>query len=55
MSETVTVLLLTSLMILGTALCILGPLAAFGVMFWHWQRELKETLRIRRARTTQIR
>jgi hypothetical protein len=53
MSEMVTVLLLTSFLILATMLCILGPLAAFGVMFWHWQRELKETLRVRRARTTQ--
>jgi hypothetical protein len=46
---------LLGLMILAVAACILAPLTALGVMFWHWQKELKESNRLRQARTTQIR
>lgn len=42
-------------LIVASILCILGPVAALGVMFWHWHRELKETARVRQARSTQIR
>jgi hypothetical protein len=43
------------ILILASLLCIFGPLAALGVMFWHWHRELKETARLRQARSTQVR
>lgn len=46
---------LLGLMILAVTALILAPLTALGVMFWHWQRELKESVRLRQARTTQIR
>lgn len=47
--------LLLGLLVLGVAVSILAPLTALGVMFWHWQKELKESMRLRQARTTQIR
>lgn len=47
--------LLLVLMIGAVSICILAPLTALGVMFWHWQKELKESMRLRQARTTQIR
>ncbi len=46
---------LLCLLILAAIACILGPLTALGFMFWHWQKELKESLRLRQARSTQIR
>jgi hypothetical protein len=42
-------------MIAAVSACILAPLTALSVMFWHWQKELKESMRLRQARTTQIR
>jgi hypothetical protein len=50
---TLNILLLIVLALAGV-LCIFGPLTALGVMFWHWHKELKETSRLRVARTTQI-
>jgi hypothetical protein len=47
--------LLLGLIILAAVVCILAPLTALGVMFWHWQKELKQSMRLRQARTTQIR
>ncbi|MGH9562650.1 MAG: hypothetical protein ACRD3S_14455 [Terracidiphilus sp.] len=47
--------ILLGLMILAAGACIFGPLTALSVMFWHWQKELKESMRLRQARTTQIR
>jgi hypothetical protein len=55
MAGSVLNIVLLSLLILAAILCIFGPLTALGVMFWHWHRELKETARLRVARTTQIR
>lgn len=43
------------LTIAAISACILAPLTVLGVMFWHWQKELKESMRLRQARTTQIR
>jgi len=43
------------LVVLATAVCIVGPLAILGVVFWHWRKELAESARLRQARTTQIR
>jgi hypothetical protein len=42
-------------LVLASILCILGPLTALGVMFWHWHREIRKTARLRRARSTQVR
>jgi hypothetical protein len=55
MASTATSILLLGLLILGAALCIFGPLTALIVMFLHWNRELKETSRLRQARSTQVR
>ena len=46
---------LLGLLILAALVCILAPLAALGIMFWKWQKELRETSRQRQARTTQVR
>jgi hypothetical protein len=43
------------LLILAALVCILAPLTALGIMFWKWQKELRETARLRHARTTQVR
>ncbi|MDE3170705.1 MAG: hypothetical protein KGL75_11225 [Acidobacteriota bacterium] len=47
--------MLLGLMILAAAVLILGPLTALAFMFWHWQKELKASMRMRQARTTQVR
>ncbi|HXO45265.1 MAG TPA: hypothetical protein VN846_07325 [Candidatus Cybelea sp.] len=54
MAVTTLNILLLILLALAAVLCIFGPLTALGVMFWHWHKELKETSRLRVARTTQI-
>jgi len=46
---------LVALTVLGTGILIAAPLTALGVMFWHWQKELKHSARLRQARTTQVR
>ena len=55
MTGTVLNAILLGLLILAAILCIFAPLTALGIMFWHWHRELKETLRLRQARSTQVR
>ncbi len=55
MAGTVVNAILLGLLVLAGAACIFAPLTALGVMFWHWQKELKESIRMRQARTTQIR
>jgi hypothetical protein len=52
---TVTSALLLTLIIVASLLCLLGPLTAFAVMFWHWRKELREAARLRQARSTQVR
>ena len=53
MMESLTNAFLLSLLVLAAAVCILGPLVALGVIFWHWHKELKYTSRLRVSRTTQ--
>lgn len=48
-------LLLVGMLVLASIVCILGPLAVLGVMFWNWHRELRQTSRLRLARSTQVR
>jgi hypothetical protein len=43
------------IVILGSVLCVLAPLAVLGVMFWKWHKELAESVRLRQARSTQVR
>jgi len=47
--------LLLSIIAIGAALCVFGPLTALVVMFWHWHKELRASARLRLARTTQVR
>ena len=46
---------LLALTVLGFAVLIAAPLTTLGVMFWHWQKELSRSVRLRQARTTQFR
>ncbi|MGA9631700.1 MAG: hypothetical protein WBQ63_09785 [Candidatus Acidiferrales bacterium] len=48
-------LFLLLIVILGSVLCVLGPVAVLGVMFWKWHKELAEGIRLRQARSTQVR
>jgi len=48
-------LFLLLVVILGSVLCVLAPVTVLGVMFWKWHKELAESLRLRQARSTQIR
>lgn len=43
------------LTILTFTVLIAAPLTALGVMFWHWQKELSRSMRLRQSRTTQVR
>lgn len=43
------------IVILGSVLCVLAPVATLAVMFWKWQKELAESIRLRQARSTQVR
>jgi len=43
------------LVILGSVLCVFGPVTVLGVMFWKWHKELAESVRLRQARSTQVR
>jgi len=47
--------LLVGAIVLASIACIFGPLAVLGVMFWNWHKELRQTARLRLARTTQVR
>jgi hypothetical protein len=55
MAGTISNFLLLGLLILASMVCIFGPVTVLGVMFWHWHRELKESARLRVARSTQVR
>jgi hypothetical protein len=55
MTGTSVSIVLLIILIAASILCIFGPLTALGVMFWHWHRELRETARLRQARSTQVR
>jgi hypothetical protein len=55
MASTVTMFVLLSVIAMGAALCVFGPLTALGVMFWNWHKELRQSARLRLARTTQVR
>jgi hypothetical protein len=46
---------LLGLTILAVAACVLGPVAVLGFMLWQWQKELRQSIRLRQARTTQFR
>ena len=48
-------LFLLLIVILGSVLCVFGPVAVLGVMFWKWHKELAESIRLRQARSTQVR
>ncbi|HUJ83712.1 MAG TPA: hypothetical protein VLW83_17635 [Candidatus Acidoferrales bacterium] len=55
MTGTVMNMLLLCLLVLGSVLLIFGPLTALAVMFWHWRKELRDSSRLRQARSTQVR
>jgi hypothetical protein len=55
MAGTVVNLLLLIVLILAGAVCIVAPLAALGIIFWHWQKELNQVIRLKQARSTQVR
>ena len=46
---------LLCILILAGILCVLGPVIVLAVMSWHWRKELAESARLRRGRSTQIR
>jgi hypothetical protein len=48
-------LFLLLIVVLGSVLCVFAPVAVLGVMFWKWQKELAESVRLRQARSTQVR
>ena len=48
-------ILLVGALVLVSIVCIFGPLAVLAVMFWNWHRELRQTARLRLARSTQVR
>jgi hypothetical protein len=54
MASTVTMFLLLSVIAICATVCVFGPLAALGVMFWNWHKELRESARLRIARSTQV-
>jgi hypothetical protein len=47
-------LLLLGLLFTTSILCVVLPLGALGIMFWHWHRELGEMARLRHPRSTQV-
>jgi len=55
MAGTVVNLLLLGLLFLAAVVCIVAPLGALGVMFWHWHKELDQIGRLKQARSTQVR
>jgi hypothetical protein len=54
MAGTVVNLILLGFLFLAAFVCVIAPLGALGVMFWHWHIELNEMLRLRQARSTQV-
>ena len=55
MTGTLLNLFLLLLVILGSVLCVFGPVTVLGVMFWKWHKELAASVRLRQARSTQVR
>jgi hypothetical protein len=55
MAGTVLNLLFLGALFLAAVVCIGGPLGVLAVMFWHWQRELHHIVRLKQARSTQVR
>jgi uncharacterized metal-binding protein len=55
MAGTVLNLLFLGFLILAATVCIVAPLGALCVMFWHWHKELEEIVRLKQARSTQLR
>jgi len=55
MAGTVVNLLFLGFLFLAVVVCIGAPVGALGVMFWHWHRELQEIVRLKQARSTQVR
>ena len=55
MGRTIVNLLLLSTLFTASALCVIAPLTALAVTFWHWQKELAQSLRQRPTRSTQVR
>ena len=55
MTGTLLNLFLLGLLLFAAIVCIVAPLGALGVMFWHWHRELNEITRLKQARSTQVR
>jgi hypothetical protein len=45
---------LFAVIVLASMVCIFGPIAVLGVMFWKWHTELRQTSRLRLARSTQV-
>ncbi|MGO9589403.1 MAG: hypothetical protein ACLP3K_05065 [Candidatus Acidiferrales bacterium] len=48
-------LFLLIIVILGCVACVFAPVTVLGVMLWKWHKELAEGLRLRQARSTQVR
>jgi hypothetical protein len=55
MAGTVVNLLLLLILFLAAAVCIVAPLTVLGIMFWHWHKELAQVMRLKQARSTQVR
>ena len=43
------------IVVLASVLCVFGPVAVLGVMFWKWNKDLAESVRLRQASSTQVR
>jgi hypothetical protein len=54
MTPEVVNILLFGVIVLASIVCIFGPIAVLGVMFWKWHTELRQTSRLRLARSTQV-
>jgi len=55
MMESLLNLFLLLLVVLAAIVCLLAPVGVLGVMFWKWHKELAESIRLRQARSTQVR
>jgi hypothetical protein len=52
--DMVNILFLAGLMV-AAIVCIFGPLTVLSVMFWKWHKELRQSSRLRLARSTHVR
>lgn len=55
MAGTVVNLFLLGLLFLAAVVCIVAPLGVLIVMFWQWHKELDQIVRLKQARSTQVR